>query len=154
MHCAVEPGAARAIAPDRPLTQSLQRIWQPQQGLPAAPIRSIVQTRDGYLWLGTEKGLFRFDGIRFSPVATTTANGLKLNEIWVSGLCEDSQGNLWIATDGAGLLRLRDGQCERIERGPGVTLESNDVRSLRAIPKTAFGPSWRRAWPGSIRGRA
>ncbi len=55
-----------AIAPDRPLTQSLQRIWQTQQGLPATPIMSILQTQDGYLWLGTQKGLFRFDGMHFT----------------------------------------------------------------------------------------
>ena len=145
---ALHARTAQAIAPGRPLTQSLQRIWQTQQGLPSAPIRCIAQTRDGYLWLGTEKGLFRFDGMRFAPLATATAEGVRLDEVWVSDLQEDREGNLWIATDGAGLIRLRDGQCERVDRGPGVTLTANVVRHLASDPQ---GRIWAAMDPGLVR---
>ncbi len=97
---------ASAIDSHRPLTQSLQRIWQMQQGLPAAPIMSLVQTQDGYLWLGTQKGLFRFDGIHFAaPRGSAEA---ALDGLWIQDLHQDSDRNLWIATDGAGLIRLRE----------------------------------------------
>jgi ligand-binding sensor domain-containing protein len=54
------------LDPSRALTQYVHRIWQVPQGLPQAAIYSIWQTRDGYLWLGTQTGLVRFDGVRFT----------------------------------------------------------------------------------------
>src|SRR5262245_38450547 len=48
---------AHALNPDRSLTQALHRIWQMQQGLPQAAIFKILQTSDGFLWLGTQAGL-------------------------------------------------------------------------------------------------
>jgi ligand-binding sensor domain-containing protein len=59
---------AYALDPARKLTQYVHRIWQVQQGLPQAWIDSIVQTHDGYLWLGTQSGLVKFDGVRFTTI--------------------------------------------------------------------------------------
>src|ERR1019366_5733878 len=42
------------------------RAWQVEQGLPQNKVTAVVQTRDGYLWLGTYNGLARFDGVRFT----------------------------------------------------------------------------------------
>jgi ligand-binding sensor domain-containing protein/signal transduction histidine kinase len=108
-----------ALTPDRALTQYLHRIWQTQQGLPPGTIYAITQTPDGYLWLGTQTGLVRFDGVRFSPAA---------DDIWVRQLEQDAKGNLWIATSDSGLLRMRDGVLSRFSHSNG--LPSNAVRCV------------------------
>ncbi len=118
--------AVMAIAPDRPLTQSIHRIWQTQQGLPATPILSLLQTQDGYLWLGTQKGLYRFDGIRFTEFPHT--DEVSLDSLWIQDLHEDASGNLWIATDGAGLIRLGQGTARQHQLADG--LPSDDVRCV------------------------
>jgi ligand-binding sensor domain-containing protein/two-component sensor histidine kinase len=99
--------AAYALDPARSLTQYIHRIQQTQQGLPQATIFSILQTHDGYLWLGTQRGLVRFDGVRFTSLDTESAAALE--KTWVRSLLEDEQHNLWIGTSDAGLARLRDG---------------------------------------------
>jgi ligand-binding sensor domain-containing protein/signal transduction histidine kinase len=83
-------------------------VWQLEEGLPQNTIRAIHQTRDGYLWLATEEGLARFDGVRFTVFdsSNTPAMGVSL----VNALFEDHEGTLWVGTDGGGLLALRDGR--------------------------------------------
>jgi len=78
-------------------------VWHAESGLPNNTVRSIVQTRDGYIWLATEEGLARFDGVRFTIFDKTNTTEIKNND--VNCLLEDKSGNLWIGTH-AGLLRL------------------------------------------------
>ncbi|HSU66345.1 MAG TPA: two-component regulator propeller domain-containing protein, partial [Tepidisphaeraceae bacterium] len=80
--------AASGLDKDRALTQYVHRIWQAQQGLPQATIYAIAQTSDGYLWLGTQTGLVRFDGIRFVPVRDT--DGPTPDGAWIRDLVADS----------------------------------------------------------------
>ncbi len=120
------PQTARALDPNRPLTQALLRIWQVQQGLPRAAILSIHQTHDGYLWLGTQVGLYRFDGVRF--VSVQGAPDRSLANLWIQDLCEDQSHNLWIATDDAGLIRLRNRTITSMGRTDG--LPSEHIRCL------------------------
>src|SRR5271165_587698 len=49
-----------------PVPPYLIRSWQTEEGLPQNSVTALVQTRDGYLWLGTYGGLVRFDGVRFT----------------------------------------------------------------------------------------
>jgi ligand-binding sensor domain-containing protein/signal transduction histidine kinase len=117
-----------ALEPDRALTQAFHRIWQPNQGgLPEATIYRIRQTTDGYLWLGTQSGLARFDGVRFVQIGDLSP-GISLQNTWVHDLVEDRGGNLWIATDGAGLVRLKDDTARRFGLADG--LASLTVQSL------------------------
>jgi ligand-binding sensor domain-containing protein len=81
--------------------------WREGEGLPHSRIRQIVQTRDGYLWLGTDGGLARFDGVSFTLFNTRTGS-LKDNEVW--SLKETHDGALWIGTAGGGATLLKDGQ--------------------------------------------
>src|SRR4051812_18688232 len=60
-------GAAFALNPNHRLTQFVHRIWQAQPGLPQSSIYAVTQSRSGFLWLGTESGIVRFDGVRFTP---------------------------------------------------------------------------------------
>src|SRR5215212_5220073 len=55
-----------ALDPSRALTQYVHDTWSTDVGLPQATVRALLQTRDGYLWIGTEEGLARFDGVRFA----------------------------------------------------------------------------------------
>ncbi|MFI5179397.1 MAG: two-component regulator propeller domain-containing protein, partial [Vicinamibacterales bacterium] len=57
----VAAGPALALPPGKALTQLAHDVWQTELGLTQNYINYIVQTRDGYLWLGTEEGLVRFD---------------------------------------------------------------------------------------------
>src|ERR1700730_9174505 len=55
-----------ALRPQKSDTQFTHTGWSAEDGIPG-PVRAIAQTRDGYLWLATEAGLYRFDGLRFAP---------------------------------------------------------------------------------------
>jgi ligand-binding sensor domain-containing protein/signal transduction histidine kinase len=121
-------GAIRADAldPGRTLTQYVHRIWQVPQGLPQASIYAIAQTTDGQLWLGTQKGLVNFDGVRFTTVVLRS--GVSLADVWVTALHEDRAHALWIGTDESGLFRFERGVLTRFTRRDG--LPSDAVRCL------------------------
>src|SRR5689334_13343279 len=84
------PNTARGLDPNHALTQYVHRIWQAQQGLPQGAILSIFQTREGYLWLATQTGLVRFDGVRFQQaediIPRTPPN------LWIRAALEDQRG--------------------------------------------------------------
>lgn len=73
----------------------------------------MTQTRDGYLWLGTQNGLARFDGLRFR--VWTKANAAGLGNSYVQALAEDKQGRLWIGTAGGGLSYREHEKIEPFE---------------------------------------
>ena len=104
--------------PRRTLTQYVHRIWQVQQGLPQAWIASIVQTHDGYLWLGTQTGLVKFDGVRFTTI--DEMDGVPGASLWVTHLLEDDRDALWIGTTRAGLIKLQGGIATRYSQSEGL----------------------------------
>ena len=57
--------SAPALPSTKGLTAFAREAWQSDQGLPGGSINALAQTRDGYLWIGTDDGLVRFDGVRF-----------------------------------------------------------------------------------------
>lgn len=95
--------AALPNAPDprKALTQLGLDSWTTDQGLPNATVNTVLQSHDGYVWMGTYDGLARFDGTRFSVFSQ--GHGLAGNGI--RALCEDPEGGLWIGTNGGGLSR-------------------------------------------------
>lgn len=93
-------------------------MWQVQNGLPQATVTCIRQTADGYLWLGGPTGLIRFDGVRFTRIQAV--GGLSLEQVHVRALVEDAERNLWIGTDGAGLIRWNGDTAERCTRAEGL----------------------------------
>ena len=60
------PAPAEALDPQRAVTQYVQDTWAARHGLAQDSVRAVVQTPDGYVWLGTQSGLVRFDGVRFT----------------------------------------------------------------------------------------
>ncbi len=79
-------------------SQYLEKRWTTEDGLPQNSVNAIVQTRDGYLWLGTFGGLARFDGVKFTIFNSSNTPGLRSNRIL--SLFEDRAGRLWIGTEG------------------------------------------------------
>jgi ligand-binding sensor domain-containing protein/signal transduction histidine kinase len=101
-----------------------QRSWQKKDGLPDNQVQALLQTRDGFLWIGTHRGLARFDGFKF--VVFDHLNTPEMPDDNCKSLAEDTGGNLWIATDD-GLIRARDGSFKRFTRKDGLTYPPEDT---------------------------
>ncbi len=113
------------------ITQYSIDVWQTDDGLPQNSVHAVVQTQDGYLWLGTQEGLVRFDGVKFTVFDKSNTDALKSNQIW--SIQEDVDRNLWIGTNGGGLSRYRFGVFETRTKKEGL---SNDfVRCILADNK-------------------
>jgi signal transduction histidine kinase/ligand-binding sensor domain-containing protein len=82
-------------------------VWDTEHNLPSSTVTAIIQTPDGYLWIGTYNGLARFDGVRF--VTFDPVNTPELSQMRVQGLFLDANGLLWINTFRGGLTSYRDG---------------------------------------------
>ena len=91
------------LDPDWQISQYAHRAWGVEDGLPQSSLGAITQTRDGYLWLGTQEGIARFDGVAFDVF--DQGNAPALQNDWVKVLLEDRSGALWIGTGGGGLAR-------------------------------------------------
>lgn len=114
--------AARLLAAEEeavPLLGIDQRSWQSDQGLPTATVRAVLRTRDGFLWLGTPRGLFRFDGVVFEPLDRSSIPALESESVWT--LHEDRKGTLWAGTMGSGVIRIRDGAARVYGQRDGLT---------------------------------
>ena len=96
--------------------------WQTRDGLPQQTVNALTQSHDGYIWVGTQDGLGRFDGQRFAEYDTANTPGLATDEVDV--LTEDGQGSLWIAGE-AGVSVTQGG-------GSIVNATPKDVPWIRA----------------------
>lgn len=79
------------------------RSWTKTNGLPCNSVTAVLQTSDGFLWVGTPAGLVRFDGIRFKFL---NLSGDSSVPVWITDLREDPNKNLWIGTRQHGLFCL------------------------------------------------
>jgi PAS domain S-box-containing protein len=102
----VQPTAAQT-PPKKQVWHSLD-FWRQPQGLPQNSVLAILQTSDGYLWIGTKGGVARFDGVRFTTFDDRNRQHLRENEVW--DLAEGADGSLWIGTFGGGLSNFKQGQ--------------------------------------------
>jgi len=142
---------AAALDPNRTIAQYAHAAWGSEQGLPHTTVAAILQTRDGYLWFGTELGLARFDGVRFVVFDRKNTPELKSNV--VRALAEDSEGTLWIGTSGGGLTQFRNGKFLAVAENLG---QSNSAQALYADPSGAVwigtdGGGAARYWRGKFR---
>jgi len=84
------------------------QTWRMEDGLPENRVRSVLQTRDGYLWVGTFNGLVRFDGVSFRTF--DPANTPDLKDCAIRSMFEDSQGRLWLGHHNGQLTIYRRGR--------------------------------------------
>jgi ligand-binding sensor domain-containing protein len=99
--------AAFALNPASDVSQYAHTSWKIRDGFTKGQIRAIAQTPDGYLWLGTEFGLLRFDGVRAVPWQPPP--GQRLPSDFVFSLLAARDGTLWIGTS-KGLVSWKDGK--------------------------------------------
>jgi ligand-binding sensor domain-containing protein len=90
----------------RSIDQFTRRRYTAEDGLPANKVQAVVQTRDGYLWIGTDMGLARFDGQRFRTFTENNTSVLAEVGADILSLAESPDGTLWAGAYG-GLLHIR-----------------------------------------------
>lgn len=120
------PLTCPALDPGRALTQYGHDVWTDQDGLPQNSIQALVQTSDGYMWMGTQEGLVRFDGLRFTVYDRHNTPAMTSSS--VQALLQDHEGTLWAAMETGGAVRYREGRFEPF--GPGQGLTSDRVVCL------------------------
>jgi signal transduction histidine kinase/ligand-binding sensor domain-containing protein/DNA-binding response OmpR family regulator len=110
------------LDPHKSITQYLHTVWRSDDGLPQNSIQALLRTRDGYLWIGTQEGLVRFNGLEFKVFNKATTDAIRHNDI--RALYEDRAGALWIGTFGGGIVRYEDGQFKNYSVHSGLSNNS------------------------------
>jgi signal transduction histidine kinase/ligand-binding sensor domain-containing protein len=121
--CGLLVPPAQAVPTDA-LTGFLLTKWTQKDGLPGTNIRRIAQTPDGYLWVTTEAGLFRFDGVRFVSIAfdAPAANAP------AGGLFAAADNSLWVGLVRGGVIHIQNDR--QTYYPPGKGLIAGQVRSI------------------------
>ena len=98
---------ARALSPDRTIRQFHHTAWTAKDGAPSQ-ISALAQTKDGFLWIGSARGLFRFDGVHFESY--TPPDGVTLPSHNIYTLMATPDGGLWVSFRPSGLGFIKDGR--------------------------------------------
>src|SRR6267143_1475432 len=159
---------ARALDPNRLPSQYVREQWTTETRFPGGVVNGIAQTTDGYLWIGTDRGLIRFDGFNFRPVSLTSiaiASSVSILQLVsdieqgtfrfvadsvqklgpasppVISLAETADGKIWLGTLGDGLFFLAGGRASQVNAG----LPNRKINCLLAIGSDEL-------WVGTDRG--
>ncbi len=130
-----------ALDPTQPADSYIRTSFTVEDGLPSNVVNTITQTSNGFLWIGTDEGLVRFNGRRFAPVAfrgrEVTTQGV------VNVLAVSPAGDLWIGT-GTGLVRAPRAALDRLEMSPlaAYHLGSEESDNIRCIRFARDGALW------------
>ena len=106
-----------ALEPSTSLANFGRQAWAMENGLPQNTVQALAQTKDGFLWLGTEAGLVRFDGVEFQTYDRNSTPALPGSDIRC--LLATADGALWIGTN-AGLTRWKDGSVKTYTTQEGL----------------------------------
>jgi ligand-binding sensor domain-containing protein len=109
----------------------VRQAWTAANGFQGGSVRTITQTPDGYLWLGAQKGLIRFDGFSFRMDTVPPAS---FQNDHISSLATGPDGKLWVFYWGTGILRYNDGRLEHLPSKFG-----NDVMQVAASQRGKDG---------------
>ena len=112
---------ASALDPSLDISQYAHTAWKIREGFTKGTIFSVAQTPDGYLWLGTEFGLVRFDGVQAIPWQPPAGEQLPSN--WINALLVARDGTLWIGTE-KGLASWKDGKLTEYPEVAGSVVTS------------------------------
>ena len=116
---------ASALDPNRLPSRYIREQWTTESGFSGGAVNAIAQTADGYLWIGTDRGLIRFDGFNFRPVSFTSIT--TASKVPILQLVADADGKLWIRPQGSDLVRQKDGKFESVRYGAdAITAVAND----------------------------
>ena len=109
------------------------RLWQREQGLPENYVRALAQTHDGYMWVGSDDGVTRFDGVSFFSLGLP--EGFQSGPVRV--LFGDSRGALWIGSVDAGLSHWQGGKLRTFTRQDGLPSDA-----ITALAEDSEGRLW------------
>jgi signal transduction histidine kinase len=109
-------GQAHALDPNRQISQYGHTAWRITDGVFAGIPDAITQTADGYLWIGTNTGLVRYDGVRFAP--WIPPDGMRLPDYRIFSLLAAKDGSLWIGT-AKGVAHWKNGNLTNYPRPEG-----------------------------------
>src|SRR5688572_6521527 len=130
--CLLYSQGTYALDPAKELSQYGHTAWRLQEGaLPGAPA-ALAQTQDGYMWIGTQAGLLRFDGAQFSPWSPPRGQQLTGSSASVMSLLGARDGSLWIGTL-TGLSRWKDNQ---------LTNYVGSIAAIESIFEDRTGKIW------------
>jgi signal transduction histidine kinase/ligand-binding sensor domain-containing protein len=116
--------------PNRAMSQYLHDKWGADQGFPVGPVYAITQAADGYLWIGTDAGLVRFDGWNFR-VIKDDSRAFTIGS--VLGLTSDDEGCLWIRLQDLTIVRYCRGVFER------PSADAEKYTSIEAMSRANHG---------------
>lgn len=120
-----------------------------KSGLSSNYVNAVIQDSDGFIWIGTNQGLNRFDGYNSKTFMYDEFDSNSLSNNWVKSLLEDSNGNIWIGTEGGGLNLYNNltGEITRFQNDPkdSSSLPSNFISRL-------YEDSQNRIWIGTLKG--
>lgn len=111
---------APALAPDKAFHQYVRDVWSIEEGLPQITVNAVAQGPRGYIWVATQAGIARFDGVRFSVFHP--ANSPEIPGIFVRDLMFDRQGRLWIGTY-KGAANYHEGEFRTVDDGFGRDID-------------------------------
>jgi signal transduction histidine kinase/ligand-binding sensor domain-containing protein/DNA-binding response OmpR family regulator len=137
---------AFGLDPGKDIHQYVHVTYRPQDGLPQKSVETILQTREGYLWFGTQEGLARFDGRAFKTYNSSNTPGLTSN--FITSLAEGHDGALWIGTYGGGLLRYSGGKFHAFTERDGLPrnfvlqLQEDSEGRLWILTNRGLGTFW------------
>jgi PAS domain S-box-containing protein len=114
-----------ALDPHKTISQYTHMNWQTEEGFPQISVQCMTQTQDGYLWIGTQEGIIRFDGVKFTVFDRSNTPGINHNSI--RSLLQTMDGSLWLGTEG-GLTRMVRGKFTSYTETEG--LANNNVADL------------------------
>ena len=121
-------GSIALAAPARPIRFDHLSL---EQGLSQSTVMDVRQDRTGYIWLATEDGLNRYDGVSFKAYTYDPAEPASLPSSFVWAVAEDAAGNMWVGTSGG--LAMWERSTDRIVRQQA--LSGRYIRALQFAPK-------------------
>ena len=106
LSCCILSAAAQPVSAygDSPLKNSIVREFNQSNGLPTGEANTVLQTSDGYIWIGSYGGLIRYDGTTFKNYSDEGS----IESSSIRSLFEDSKGRLWIGTNDMGVYLCKD----------------------------------------------
>ncbi len=132
-----------ALAKDTYLSSFTQTIYNQSNGIGNNEVNCLLQSSSGYIWIGTDGGLYRYNGSGF--VAINLWNTDSADVYSINCLMQDTQGRVWIGTGNYGLFYLKDGEYKHLENEyyEGIKTindicETEDGRILVSTPKGIY----------------
>ena len=133
---------AALVSPSWALADLVTRFahYSVEAGLSQAAVETVIQDQQGFIWIGTDNGLNRFDGYRFVTYTHDKDDPHSLAHNWIWALHEDATGTIWVGTDGGGLDRLNPHTGTFEHHALVANPQARVV--VRAIVEDAAGALW------------